>query len=427
MNRILATFGMTIALLLSGAATAGADVVSDWNTIMAATVRTQPPHVQARFAAITQLAVFEAVNAITGDYNPYLGTIRASTGASAEAAVVAAAHTVLKNYFPGDAAALDAARAASLAVISNGGPKSAGITAGEAAAAAMIAARANDGSTPAEFYLPRSSDRGQWQPTPGCPASSGIGLHWRKVTPFGIESADQFRADPPPALDSARYARDYHEVRIFGDANSAERPRDRTEVAQFYGAVPPIPLWSDIARQIVMARGASLSETVRALALLTMAISDAAVASFETKYHYAFWRPETAIHRGILTVIDDTPQFSGTPSFRPLIVAPCFPSYGSNHAALSNAGREILERIHGRGRHRVTLSSPAVPGVVLRYNGRLKQITDDIDDARVYGGIHFRFDQEAGAEMGRRVGEYILKEHLGLKQGCTCGQSVEGR
>jgi hypothetical protein len=238
------------------------------------------------------------------------------------------------------------------------------------------------------------------------------------VTPFGIESADQFRLEPPPALTSSRYTRDYNEVKAVGSANSTDRPQDRADVARFYAAVAPIPLWSDIARQIAAVRGGSVSENARVLALLTMAISDAAVSVFETKYHYNFWRPETAIRAADT---DDNPKTDANPTFMPYVVTPCFPSYGSAHATLSNAGREVIERTYDNRnrRHSITLSSPAVPGVTLKYT-KLKQITDDIDDARVYGGIHFRFDQEAGSDQGRRIGEYVYKERLSRKQGCSC-------
>src|SRR5437870_13828627 len=170
MKRILrrSTVGVVAVLLMSGAM-AKADVVLDWNAIMTSTVVAQNPFAQARFAAITQAAVFEAVNAITGDYEPYLGTITAPPGASAEAAAVAAAHGVLRNYFPGSAASLDAARARSLAAIADGQAKNDGIAVGEAAAAALIAPRASDGSAPPQFYTPPSANPGEWQTTPGCP------------------------------------------------------------------------------------------------------------------------------------------------------------------------------------------------------------------------------------------------------------------
>jgi hypothetical protein len=147
-----------------------------------------------------------------------------------------------------------------------------------------------------------------------------------------------------------------------------------------------------------------------------MAISDAAVASFDTKYHYNLWRPETAIRGGYS---DDNPKTDPDAGYAPFIVTPCFPSYPSAHAALSNAGREIIERVYGAGPHSITVSTPAVPGVTLRYS-KLKEITADIDDARVYGGIHFRFDQEGGAEQGRQIGDSVYRNNLRRTNACDC-------
>ena len=406
---------ITIALVLSAAA-ARADVVLEWNAIMQTTVGAELPFPQARFAAITQVAVFEAVNAITHDYKPYLGTISAPAGASAEAAAVAAAHTVLKTYFPGSAATLDAARASSLATIAEGPAKIAGVATGEAAALAVMAVRANDGSTPMQFYLPASSDAGVWQLTPSCPAAGGVFFQWRSVTPFGIRSGDQFRLDAPPALTSAKYARGYNEVKDVGGFSSLDRPPDRADVARFYAVTTPVKVWNPVARQLSAEEGNSLAENARALALLNMAISDGAVATFDTKYHYNRWRPETAIRMGDT---DGNPKTGADPSFAPFITTPCFPSYPSAHATLSYAAREVLERVYTSRLHDFTLSNPAVPGVNLTYSS-LKQITDDIDDARVYGGIHFRFDQEAGAELGRHVGKFVYMNNLSVARGSGC-------
>src|SRR5262245_41850400 len=229
MKRILGriTVGV-VAVLLMSSATARADAVLQWNAIMLNTTGGQipplNPFAQARFSAITQTAVFEAVNAITGDYEPYLGTITAPRTASIEAAAVAAAHSVLKNYFPSSALSLDAARAASLAAIPDGKAKDDGIAVGEAAAAAMIANRASDGSAPAEFYPPSSANPGEWQTTPGCPPDGGILLHWRNLTPFAIRSSTQFRSNPPPALSSRKYSKAYKEVKEAGELNSTKRP-----------------------------------------------------------------------------------------------------------------------------------------------------------------------------------------------------------
>jgi hypothetical protein len=211
---------------------------------------------------------------------------------------------VLKNYFPPAAAALDAARAQSLAAIPDGQPKYDGIAVGEAAAAAMILARASDGATPPETFLPDTTDPGVWQPTP--PAfGPGVLLHWRNLTPFGITSSDQFRSDPPPALASRRYARDYREVMAVGSVDSDNRAPDRTDVARFFAVASAAYAWNVAVQQVSASLGMSLTQNARALALLNMAISDGLVASMETKYHYVFWRPVTAIHSGDL---DDNPR-----------------------------------------------------------------------------------------------------------------------
>src|SRR6266566_2313768 len=269
--------GVMAVLLMSGAI-AKADVVLDWNATTLNTIGSQNPFAQARFAAITQAAVFEAVNAITGDYDPYLGTITASPRASAEAAAVAAAHGVLANYFPSSAASLDAARASSLAAIPDGQAKNDGIAVGEAAAAALIAARASDGSAPPQFYTPPSANPGEWQATPGCPPAGGIFLQWRNVTPFAIQSSRQFRSDPPPALTSNEYANDYNEVKEVGELTSTERPQDRTDVARYFAVASAPYVWNQAVREVASARGTSLSENARALALLDMAISDGLVS-----------------------------------------------------------------------------------------------------------------------------------------------------
>jgi hypothetical protein len=400
-------------------AMAKADVVLDWNAIMQATVSAQTPFPQARFAAITQLAVFEAVNAITHDYQPYLGTIQAPASASAEAAAATAAHDVLKNYLPTSAATLDAALASSLAAIPGGPPKAAGIAAGQSAAAAMIAARAKDGSSPAAFYLPSSTDPGIWQPTPSCTAAGGAFFQWRDVTPFGLRSGSQFRLGPPPTLTSDRYTRTFNEVKAVGGANSTERPPDRANVARFYAAVPAVLVFNDAARQLSAAQGKSLSENAHDFALINMAISDGAVATFDTKYHYNFWRPETAIQNA---ATDGNDRTAPDATFMPFIVAPCFPGYPSAHATLSSAAREVMEQVYAGGQLSITLTSAAVPGVTLNYTS-LTQITDDIDDARVYGGIHFRTDQDAGSALGRRVGQYVYNHNLlSVHSACAAGR-----
>ena len=385
---------------------AGADVVHDWNTIMLTTISSQTPFAQARFGAITQLAVFEAVNACTREYEPYLGTIVAPPGASAEAAAIAAAYRVLKTYFAG-ASGLDAARAASLNAIPDGQPKTDGIAVGEAAADAIIKLRANDGSTPPQTFLPATTDPGVWQPTP--PAfGPGILLHWRNVAPFGITSSDQFRLRPPPALTSQTYRKAYDEVKSVGEMNSTARPKDRADVALFYALTPPTQVFNRVAQQVSAAQKRSLSENARALALINMAIADGLVAVFDTKYFYVFWRPVTAIRAGDT---DGNPNTEADANWTPFVTTPPFPGYASAHAAGCGAARKVSELLFGAGGHTITLSNAALPGVVLNYT-TFHDITQDVDDARVYGGIHFRFDQKEGNRLGRQVGEYVFEHNL---------------
>jgi len=412
---VMVTAVLFSSLAMSSRAAASSDVVLEWNEIAVATMLTPPaatPFGQARYAAIVQLAVFEAVNAITHDYQPYLGTITAPAGASAEAAAVAAAHRVLKTYFAGSAVTLDARRATSLGAIPDSQAKADGIATGEAAAAAMIALRASDGSTPLTTHAAGTAGPGVWQATPSCAATGGAGafFNWQNVTPFGIPSAADFVLDPPPALTSERYAKDYDEVMTVGGANSTARPKDRSDVARIYRDTSPTNALNSAARQVAGAEGRSLSENARALALLNMATNDGLVASFATKYTYNLWRPETAI-RGAAT--DGNPKTVADTTFVPYIVTPCFPSYPSNHASGTGGGAEVLRRMYGEGGHTIAISSPnpVDAGIVLHYTS-FKAITDDVDDARVYGGIHFRFDQEAGGRLGRDIAKYIVKHSL---------------
>lgn len=396
---------LIVATCVLFTAAAHADAVTDWNAIMQTTVTSSNAFVQARSNAIVELAVFEAVNAVTGEYRPYLGTISAPAGASAEAAAIAAAHRTLVTLYPGSTAALDAAEAVSLSAIPDGQGKTDGVAVGEAAASAILALRANDGSTLIVPYTP-GTDPGDWRPTP--PAFAPALLPgWGQVTTFGILSGAQFRSAPPPVLGSADYARNYNEVKLVGEVNSAVRPQDRTDVAHFY-IIAAVQVYNPAARQVSAAQGKTLSQNAHDFALLAMAMCDGLISSMETKYFYNRWRPVTAIRAGDT---DGNPKTEPDTAWLPLITTPPFPSYPSAHASAGGAARRILERIYGKDGFQVTLTSPTAPGVTLHYSA-WTQITNDIDDARVFGGIHFRNDQEAGARQGWQVGSFILDTQL---------------
>ncbi len=409
-----------VLALLFTSVHARADVVVDWNALTTSTLVTQGanPFAQARFAAIVQLAVFEAVNAVTGDYEPYLGIV-APVNTSADAAAIAAAHRVLKTYFPA-APLIDAARATSLAAIPDGVAKDNGIDTGERAAAAMIASRIGDSSSPTTTSPLSAPGEGVWQLTlpPGCSvtATGGALYNWGDVTPFGVADVGPFMSDPPPDLTSNKFAKDYNEVMTVGSVDSTERSPDRSNVARFYAATSPTYTLNLAARQLAAADPGSLAAHARAFALLNMAISDALVTSFATKYHYNFWRPENAIR-----FTDDfgKKKIESDAGFVPFITTPCFPSYPSNHSSGTSAGVEILRRIYGQGGHAITMTNPfAAPIASLSFEyTTLNDILSDVSDARVYGGIHFRFDQDAGNVLGRRIATEVFKTNLAATNG----------
>jgi hypothetical protein len=405
--------GMFVACVL-GASRSRADIVTEWNAIMQATVSVAPTNAnaQTRWGAIVQLAVYEAVNSITGDYEPYLGTIDAPPGASVDAAVIAAAHGALVGLRSDQQATLDLLRAASLATIPDGDAKVAGIQVGEEAAAAMLALRAGDGAAIATFppfpYTP-GTDPGDWQPTaPGAILLPG----WGQVTPFALIDNSQFRLPAPPALHTRKYADAYNEVKLLGRSDSAFRPQDRTDVARLYAAASPVQVFNSAARQASAAQGLTLSQNARVFARLGMAMADAAFACWDTKYHYNFWRPQSAIRGGDT---DGNALTQRDPDWAPLIPTPPHPSYASGHATVSGSAEAVLRRAFGKDGHDITISHASLPSIVLNYTA-WEQITSDIDDARIYGGIHFRFDQEFGAKQGHAVGVFVVENYLRSKE-----------
>ena len=290
------------------------------------------PVVQTRGARSCSLPSSRRSTPSIGDYEPYLGVVNAPAWASPDAAAIAAAHRTLVTLRPDQAEALDAQRAASLAAIPDGPAKDAGIAAGEDAATAMLLLRANDGWDAVVTYTP-GTNPGDWQPTPP-PLAPAFLPAWGLVTPFGLESGSQFRARRRRALRQPQYARDYNEVKLLGRIDSPFRPQDRTDVARFYAAASPVEFWNTAARQVSAAQGMTLSENARIFALLGMAMGDAAIAVWDTKYHYNLWRPLTAIRTGDL---DGNARHRAGSGLAPLIATPAHPSYGSGHATVSGA------------------------------------------------------------------------------------------
>ncbi|HYG90974.1 MAG TPA: vanadium-dependent haloperoxidase [Azospirillum sp.] len=382
-----------VALSCTAASAEPADTALRWNEIAQQTVAPVNAYIQSRSMAITQLAVLEAVTRSVGSK----AVAKADT-ASPDAAVMAAAHAALLALRPDSAAALDAALDAELAKLEDGEPKTNGIAVGKAAAGDILARRKTDGwDAKVEYKLAGSP--GIWVPTPPNSAPALV-PHWGKVTPFALKTSDQFRPGAPSSLDSARYLDDLREVLEMGAATSSKRPPEMTEAAKFW-TISAVQGWNPAARQVSLANKRNLADNAHTLALLNVAMADALIACFDAKYTYNSWRPVTAIRTGVGDI-------KPVADWLPLIVTPPFPAYPSGHACAAGAAQEVLEHRFGPDRHAITLTSAAAPGVVFEYVS-FKAIADQIDDARVYGGIHIREDQTAGRTLGKEVGRYVYE------------------
>jgi hypothetical protein len=403
-----ATTGAFAAMLIATPGRADAqNAVLEWNEIATQliVVGSQSPVQQTRLMAIVHVAIHDAVNGITRDYDQYVPSAPVRGATSAEAAAIGAAHRALQGTV-GDSDLLSSRLAQSLA--GHGLlPTDPGVAFGRAAAERILARRQNDGASTAAyaFIPPGAGTAGVWVPMVG---QTSLLPGWGRVAPFVLRSASQFRPDPPPALDSEKYARDYNEVLLVGGSTSAMRTAEQSQIAQFWRA-SPTALWNPILRQALLVRGDDLSSTARVMALFYLAASDASVACWEAKYVYNFWRPEAAIARGNEDGNDGT---IGDSTWRPYIGTPPHPDYVSGHAANSGAMAFVLQSIFGNDPgYMIDASSSTAPGFV-RHWETFSQGVDEVVDARVYSGIHFRTADVIGARLGRQVAQFVLTHAL---------------
>jgi hypothetical protein len=388
--------------------TASADEVTDWNRNLFEAARLNVPATSplavTRNAALVQAAVFDAVNGIERRYAPVHVDPAAPDGASKRAATVQAAYAMLVRLYPTQTAALSAKRTASLALISDSQLSiDMGITWGQAVADAIWTWRLTDGITPAPPAFLGGSNVGQWRPTP--PGFlSGAGVQFSYMTPWVIASPSQFRPDGPPALTSARYAAEFNETKTMGSLNSLSRTADQTLFSRFWNASSASAYWNQIALSLADKRHFSLSKRAHLLALLNLAVADAGIGCFEAKYTYVFWRPITAIP---LANTDGNPATIEDLSFTTLLITPNHPEYPSGHSCLSGAAGEILAKTFGEHANlTVTSDAPEMAGVVRSYRG-FSEILQEIKDARVFAGIHFRSACNAGQQLGAGVADYV--------------------
>jgi hypothetical protein len=387
------------------------DVVLEWNELLLQSLAAQPPRVPlSRNMALVHVAMFDAVNAIDRSYEPYYADVHASRGSSKEAAAAQAAHDTLTALYPARQAIYDAALAEDLAGISAGLARQ-GVDVGKEVARQVLELRANDGATAVATYTPPNNNPGQWQPTP--PDFSPAGnVHHQNVTPFAVESSAQFRPGPPPALTSAEYAEDFNEVKSLGRASGSTRTAEQTQIGLLWRqALTNHQVWNRIAQDVAEDKGLSLTENARLFALMDMALHDGLATSFGTKYHYGLWRPVTAIRRA---GEDGNPSTEADPTWTTLHpTTPPYPSYSGNAATIGAVSAKVLAGFLGTDdvAFDVHWDAYGFPGVTRSYDG-FWEAAQELADSRIYGGIHFRFDNEAGQQIGADVAGYVMNHFL---------------
>ena len=404
---------LSLAMCIAVAAPAQADVVTDWTGELLESVRVLKPAPPAasRQMALTTTAMFDAVNGIVGEFETYNAVGAVDPSADPDAAAATAAHDILAS------STRRAARTSppGWRPISPPSPtarrRDQGIAWGAAVAAQALAARAGDGAATVLAYEPPEG-AGWWAPTPPAYQQYPALPHWGGVRPWGIESGSRFRPPVPPSLRSEAYQTAFDEVYELGRSDSAARTADQTEIALFWadgpGTATPPGHWLEIALQLSAERGLTLAENARLFALLGVAVADAAIIGWDAKYIYDFWRPVTGIRAASG---DGNPHTRKNLEWTPLIPTPPFPAYISGHSTFSGAASRILALFFGTDALSFATTSNALPGVVREFSS-LSTAAEEAGQSRIYGGIHWQFDNVEGLRSGRLAADEIFAQHF---------------
>ncbi|GID96363.1 vanadium-dependent haloperoxidase [Amorphoplanes digitatis] len=403
---VVAALVLTVPLLFTPTAararTTGTNMVITWavhSQTAAYEVARQPPYINGRTFAMVQGAVYDAANAVSGTpYRPYLISPPARRGDSLDAAVATAAYRVLLSLFPGQAEWLSVEYDRSLATVRDGRAERGGIAVGGAAATAMIAARENDGADRAATWTV-GTEPGQWRPTP--PAFAQDGAQVADIRPFVIPRADLFGTAGPPALGSAAYARDLNEVKALGPATGSARTQDQTEAAIWWHDRRQTE-W-EIKRQLAQTRRLSPLQTARMFAMTDVTRADSTIACFHQKRTWNFWRPVTAVR---LADTDGNPATTADPAWTPLLITPPFPDHTSGHSCSTATIMYALRQFFGRDD--VPFSAYSTDSGTTRHFDSFSQALDEVVEARIWGGVHFRTADEQGTRLGTQVARYVL-------------------
>lgn len=383
--------------------------VTEWDTVatQAFSAAALSPAEGYPIFAYVAVAVYDSVVAIDGGYEPFAVAVDAPDGASAEAAVAAAAHAVLVHYLPAQQAAiLDPAYLTSLARIDDGQAEDDGVAVGEEVARIWIEQRAGDGfrAPTAPYVPPNPPVPGVWIPTA---ASTPIGRYTPAMTPFTLASADQFRPGPPPALGSATWVHDYDEVQQVGSATSTTRTADQTLAARFW-AEAPVQQGRGALRRFVADHQLGIDDAARFMAMASVSYADAFVACFDAKWEYRFWRPITAVRAGDTDGNDNT---VGDPAWAPLLAGtPNHPEYPSAHSCLTTAAGGAVAAFLGRDR--IDFTVPSLTGLGDRWFKTVRDLEKEVGNARIWGGIHYRSSVDAGVTIGRQVVREVLDDNF---------------
>jgi hypothetical protein len=364
-----------------------------------------PPEGHTIFGYVA-VAVYDAVIAIEGGYEPFAVEIDAPEGASPQAAVAAAAHRILTRHLPAQQATiLDPALTASLAQIPDGPAETDGVAVGRQVADELIALRAGDGfRAPVTYTPPNPPIPGVWLPTAPTPP---IGPYLGLMDPFSLDRADQFRPKGPPPLDSRRWARDYNEVKQIGSATSTTRTADQTLAARFWGEAP-VQQARGSFRKFILDHDLDIVQAARFNAMISVTVADALIACFDAKYHYTFWRPITAIRAGDT---DGNSATVGDPAWSPLLPGtPNHPEYPSAHSCITPPQGRVIARFLDTAH--IDFTVPSLTGLGDRTFARPRELQNEVGNARIWGGIHYRTAVDDAIVMGRRVSNWVLSHHF---------------
>lgn len=424
---VLATVSLVFAAAgRPGAALPAGNAVQQWNQIAEATVVAAGAFQNEGliYMAYVSAAVYDAVAAIEGGYEPYGSRIEAYPGASVDAAVVEAAYRTLRYYIPSQAASLDALYTEALGLIPNAPSKVDGQAAGRAAASNIISLRANDGrlipiGVTSSFPL-REPGAGVWRLTP--PAFAASQTPWvASVHPFVLSTAGQFHPHPPPPLESQQWVEQFDEIKIYGRATGSARTSEQTAIARFWTA-NVIRQYNLLGRELSTIHSLDLLESARLMAMMNVIAADAQIAVMHWKYWFLFWRPVTAIDPFAVTVDgfgpvpgfeDENPDTVTEAGWRPLVTTPNHPEYPAAHGSITSAMAEVVSEFLGTDRIGVDIHGFDPAGIAnnlnaVRHFDTAEELREEIVNARLWGGLHYRGSSEAGVDLGRKVAHYDL-------------------